>query len=166
MRPMRLGKRAVTDPARIRKIIEDTQVLRIGAQDAGGMFIVPVNFGFSWLEGSPLPSFYVHSAHEGRKAEAFSHAGATVAIELDCDRGNITGGYSCSYSRSYASIMGTGTVRKVEDDAERRYALELIMAHAAPEAPVAFTAEGLLRVAIFRIDPIELSAKERLPKVR
>ncbi len=166
MRAMRLGKREVADGDAIREIIDSCQVLRIGAVDEEGMFIVPVNFGFRWNgpEGDPRASFYVHSAREGRKAEAFrAHgaAGTPVAFELDRDGGTISGDYSCAYSRAYASVMGTGVMVPVEDEDERLRGLELIMRHTAPGAPVSFSPAGLGRVAVFRLDARELTAKRR-----
>ena len=164
MREMRLHKRAVTDADEVRQIIEECQVLRLGLIDEEGMFIVPVNFGYAWDEATGLPRFYVHSAREGRKAEAVLAGGAdgaAAAFELDVDGGNIVGDYSCAYSRAYASVMGCGRVREVVDDAEREEGLRLLMAHAAPGAPAAFTHEGMGRVAIFRLDVDQLSAKRR-----
>ena len=84
MRPMRLGKRAVTDPAQIRAIIEACQVLRLGVVDAEGMFIVPVNFGYVWEADQELPCFYLHSAREGRKADAF-YAGGDRGVPVAFD---------------------------------------------------------------------------------
>lgn len=165
MRPMRLSKREVTDPTRIRQILDEAQVLHIGAQDAEGIFVVPVNFGYRW-DGA-LPRLYLHSAREGRKADALracEAAGLAVAVELECDRGTIEGNYSCAFSRSYASIMGSGTAHEVTDEDEREDALRLIMEHCAPGAEVSFTPAGLERVAVFRIDVVQMSAKERNPK--
>ncbi len=168
MRPMRLAKREITDQSEIRSIVENAQVLHIGAIDAEGMFIVPMNYGYVWDDGADTPTFYLHSAREGRKAEAFCAGGATgvkVALELEEDRGNISGSYACAYSRSFRSIMGEGLVFPVEDAAERVRALEILMAHTAPEAPApSFAPEAVERVAIFRIDVIHLTAKERAPK--
>lgn len=168
MRPMRLTNRQITDSATIRDIVASCQIIRIGATDAEGMFIVPMNYGCAWDKGTELPSFYLHSAREGRKAEAFcagGDAGVKVAFELDEDRGNISGTYACAWSRSYRSIMGEGLIRPIEDDAERLKALELLMAHAAPDAPApAFSPEAVARVAIFRLDATHLTAKERAPK--
>ena len=168
MRPMRLINRQVTDAATIHDIVASCQVIRIGTADAEGVFIVPMNYGYSWDEDAELPTFYLHSAREGRKAEAFcagGAAGAKVAFEMDEDRGNITGSYSCAWSRSYRSIMGEGLIRLVEDEAERVHALELLMAHAAPGAPApTFSSEAMARVAIFRLDATHLTAKERAPK--
>lgn len=171
MRPMRLVKRQVTDAAAIKNIVDSAQVLHVGAMDSDGMFIVPVNYGYRWHkepDGTESLSLYLHSAREGRKAEAFfadGGDGVRVAIELEEDRGNITGTFACAYSRSYRSIMGSGTVFPVEDPAEKERALHLIMEHAAPDMPSpVFTPDAVARVAIFRIDVDTFSAKERAPK--
>lgn len=44
MREMRLKKREITDPKILRKILESCEVVRIGAMDEEGMFIVPMNY--------------------------------------------------------------------------------------------------------------------------
>ena len=41
MREMRLKKREITDPEILREILESCEVVRIGAMDEEGMFIVP-----------------------------------------------------------------------------------------------------------------------------
>ena len=46
MRAMRLQKRAVTEYEDLKEILEACQVVRIGAVDEEGLFIVPVNFGY------------------------------------------------------------------------------------------------------------------------
>ena len=61
-RPMRRQKREVTSPEELRRILEKCQILRIGAMDEEGMFVVPVNYGFEW-EDELLR--YFHSAKEG-----------------------------------------------------------------------------------------------------
>lgn len=141
MRPMRLIKRQVTDADAIKDIVDSAQVLHVGAMDGDGMFVVPVNYGYRWhkeRDGAEGLSLYLHSAREGRKAEAFfagGKGGVRVAIELEEDRGNITGTFACAYSRSYRSIMGSGIVFAVDDPSEKEQALRLIMAHAAPDMP-------------------------------
>lgn len=171
MRPMRLIKRQVTDVDAIKDIVDSAQVLHIGAMDGDGMFVVPVNYGYRWhkeRDGAENLSLYLYSSREGRKAEAFfagGKGGVRVAIELEEDRGNITGTFACAYSRSYRSIMGSGIVFAVDDPSEKEQALRLIMAHAAPDMPSpVFMPDALARVAIFRIDVDTLSAKERAPK--
>ena len=43
MREMRLKKREITDPEILREILESCEVVRIGAMDEEGMFIVPMD---------------------------------------------------------------------------------------------------------------------------
>ena len=165
MRPMRRANRQITDPAEVRALIERCHTVRVGAVDEDGVFVVPLNFGYEWVGGRLV--LYLHSASEGRKAEAFSR-GPRVAIEMVVELGVITGGYACAYSFSYQSIMGSGLISPVANVDEKRRALELIMRHMAPGAPrdssgkFSFSDEAVERVAIFRIDVDELAAKQRL----
>lgn len=165
MRPMRRANRQITDSAEVRALIERCHTVRVGAVDEDGVFVVPLNFGYEWVGGRLV--LYLHSASEGRKAEAFSR-GPRVAIEMDVELGVITGGYACAYSFSYQSIMGSGLISPVANVDEKRRALELIMRHMAPDAPrnssgkFSFSDEAVERVAIFRIDVDELAAKQRL----
>ena len=51
MREMRLKKREITDPEILREILESCEVVRIGAMDEEGMFIVPMNYGYDTCMG-------------------------------------------------------------------------------------------------------------------
>ncbi len=167
MSKMRLWKREVTDPAQIRGILEDCTVIRLGCQDAEGLFIVPVNYGYEFAPGEAL-RFYFHSAKEGRKAAAFA-AHPEVAIELDCQDGLICGDYACGYSMAYRSIMGTGTVKKLESDEDKIRGLTLLMEHCAPGActpgvPIDFHKNELDAADIYCVEVREFSAKMRQSK--
>ena len=67
MRKMRLAKREIQEKKRLMEILEQAKVLRIGTMDQEGIYIVPVNYGYSWEEGEPL-RFYIHSAKKGEKS--------------------------------------------------------------------------------------------------
>ena len=66
---MRLKKREVTDKKVLEEILEECDVVRIGAVDEEGMFIVPVNFGYDFDTGEETTRLvlYFHGAAEGRK---------------------------------------------------------------------------------------------------
>lgn len=55
MGEMRLKKREIKDKMILREILEGCDVLRIGAVDQEGMFIVPVNFGYDFDTGKEPP---------------------------------------------------------------------------------------------------------------
>lgn len=166
-RPMRRAKREINDPGQLRAIIDACQTVRIGTVDAEGMFIVPMSFGYNWEldpDDTPHLTLWLHSAEEGRKADAFNADGdaeAPVALEMDCEDGVITGDYSCAYSFAYRSIMGSGRIHLVHDRHEKLRGLDRIMAHLAPGAPVAFSDEAIARVAVWRVDVERFTGKQR-----
>lgn len=163
---MRLAKREVVDDAELRSIVERARVVRIGYTDAEGLAIVPMNYGYEWHEAEgagPTCTFWLHSAAEGRKAEAWAQ-GASVALELDVEGGVTTGSYACAYSYAYESIMAWGRVEPVADPAEKLRGLGLIMAHMAPGAPASFSDEAVARVAVWRVDVERMTGKRREAK--
>ena len=130
---MRRAEKEVKDLEQLEEILRDCNTVRIGTQDAEGMFIVPVNYGY----------------REGRKAAAFRRGGA-VAFEMDCGHQLMTAEQACSYSCAYRSIMGSGTIRELTEPQEKYEALNAIMRHMTgrnwemPEPAVA-------RVSVFAI---------------
>ena len=165
MRPMRLLKREITDPEILREIIEECDVVRIGASESDGIFVVPVNYGYdlSFQNGKADLKLYIHGAGEGRKAEAFA-SNPLVAVEMDRMVSVISGDYTCSYSCAYQSIMGNGSIRRLDGKQEKIYALTRIMEHMAPEAEIQFSPEMLARTAVFQINVDSFTGKERKQK--
>ena len=165
MREMRLKKREITDPEILREFLESCEVVRIGAMDEDGMFIVPMNYGYEIQEekGSLQVCLYLHGAKEGRKAAAFA-TNPRVAVEMDYNHEVITGDYTCAYSYAYRSIMGNGTITEVTEPEAKIKGLEKIMAHLAPGAKIAFLPEMVERVAVWRIDINTFTGKERKRK--
>lgn len=147
---MRRAEKEVKDLEQLEEILRDCNTVRIGTQDAEGMFIVPVNYGYDLTEGQL--TLYLHSAQEGRKAAAFRRGGA-VAFEMDCGHQLMTAEQACSYSCAYRSIMGSGTIRELTALEEKRTALNAIMVHMTgrewklPEEQVGRTAVFALRAA-------------------
>ena len=99
MRTMRLKKREIRDKEVLRDLIDGCSVVRIGAADEEGMFIVPVNYGYEILEkedGTLDWKMAFHSEAQGRKAEAFEKEPDT-AMELDREGGEHSGEMISTY---------------------------------------------------------------------
>lgn len=156
---MRRKEREIQDPQQLEAILKACSVVRIGAQDEEGLFVVPVNFGYQ-LEGEKL-TLYVHSAMEGRKAAAF-RKGGTVAFEMDCGHALRTADTACGHSYTYQSIMGTGMVAEVRDTAEKQRALGVIMAHLTGQA-WEVPSQGAERTAVFAIHVTAWTGKANQP---
>lgn len=167
-RPMRQASRQVRNVDQLRAIVEACRTVRIGAFDEEGLFIVPMSFGYDWADpetpgnNAPTPrlALWVHSAPEGRKADAFNRGGR-VAIEMDVEDGVIPGPYACAYSFAYRSIMGTGTIHRIQGADAKRYGLTRIMNHLAPEASAGFTDQALAKTNIYCIDIDTFTGKQR-----
>ena len=153
---MRRADREVTDPKQLEEILRECTAVHIGAQDGAGLFVVPMNYGYS-LEGGNL-TLYLHSAQEGRKVAAF-RAGGTVAFEMDGRHALRTADTACAHSYSYRSIMGSGTIRELTDPQEKRAALERIMEHMTGRADWEFPAASLERTAVFALEAAEWTGK-------
>ncbi|MDE5898078.1 MAG: pyridoxamine 5'-phosphate oxidase family protein [Treponemataceae bacterium] len=145
-----------TDEAEIRHILEQSACVRLGLNDGGRVYIVPMNFGFDY-DGGAL-TLYFHSAGEGRKIDLLRKT-RRAAFEMDCDLSLQTGRIACEYSEFYRSLMGEGTVEFLEDGAEKRRALDKIMLHAAGKDGWTYPESMVRRVCIFTVTATELSCK-------
>ena len=102
---MRRQDREVTDPQRIREIIDACAVCRLGLYDGEEVYIVPLNFGYAQQGGRW--TLYFHGAHEGRKMELLRRK-PTVSFEMDAHFALLPGPNACQYSARYQCVMGTG----------------------------------------------------------
>ena len=122
---MRRANREIKDLNEIKKIVDGCKVLRIATKDEEGLYVVPLNFGYSCENGKF--TFYFHSAKEGRKIDAFK-ADEQVAFEMDCEHKLVVAEKACGYSYKFASVIGTGAITFLEGK-EKLNALSILMKH-------------------------------------
>jgi len=147
MRAMRRKDRAVTDPIELRNILDICNICRIAYQDAEGLTIVPLNFGYVYDDNLTL---YFHSAKAGRKFDAFQTPQA-VAFEMDGAHRLIEGEEACDYSYRFLSIIGNGIISNVEEMDEKINALKSLMRHET-KRDFEIDSEMANKVAIFRLE--------------
>lgn len=70
MRAMRRKDREVTNPIDLKNILDICNICRVAYQDAEGMTIVPMNFGYVYDDHLSL---YFHSAKLGVSSMPFKH---------------------------------------------------------------------------------------------
>ena len=155
---MRRHDREVAEQHRIDEIIESCEVLRLGLNAEDGSYIVPLNFGY--LPGTPA-KFYFHGAKEGRKVTMIGE-GAKAGFELDTGHRLGTAELGCKHTYFYQSVIGTGSVKPVEDLEEKKQALRLIMAHYRKDRAFAFADQQAEAVAVFCLTAEQLSCKEHV----
>ena len=159
MRPMRRQDRAVTDPEKIRAVIDACEVCRLGFQDGRGVYVVPVNFGHAVEDGRHV--FYFHGAAEGRKLDLVRRNG-WAGFELDTGYQLQGAEEACGYTAAFRSVIGEGPIRVVEDPSEKRRGLAAIMRQSTGRGDWTFPAGAVDAVCVLRLEAEELSCKEHL----
>lgn len=154
---MRRKDREITDPDQIRQIIQASLCCRLGFCDRGQAHIVPMNFGYEEENGRQI--FYFHSAAEGRKIDLIG-GGASVGFELDTNFQLHPAEKACEFSAAFQSVIGTGHISIVEDEAQKRHGLQCIMAHLSGRDGWDFSQEMVDRIAVLQLEVEMLSCKE------
>ncbi len=158
---MRRKDREITRIEDILSIVDRAKVLRLGLFDDNFPYIVPLHFGYEYAEGKLI--FYMHSAKEGHKLDLIRR-NQNVCIELDCDTELISGGdIPCSYSSSFASLIGRGLAEIVADEQEKVRGLYLLMKNQTGRE-FEITTQMASAVAVIKVVVCDFSAKSK-PKV-
>jgi nitroimidazol reductase NimA-like FMN-containing flavoprotein (pyridoxamine 5'-phosphate oxidase superfamily) len=123
---MRRKDREIEDREAVEAILREADACRLGFAVENVPYIVTLNFGYAW-EGE-FPMLYFHCAREGRKLDMMRQ-NPRVCFELDAEHELVIGPAPCDFGMKFASIVGYGRLRELEDDSERRRALELLMRH-------------------------------------
>ena len=124
---MRRKEKEIANKNEIEAIIYKSQVCRLGLADEGSPYIVPLCFGYR------NNTLYFHSAKEGRKIEILKR-NHRVCFEFDIDAQIHAGETACAWGMNYRSVIGYGTASFVDDPADKRKALDIIMGQYADGA--------------------------------
>ena len=160
---IRRQDRILTDRARIEEVLAQAKVLRLGVVDEGRSYVVPLHYGYEWVEAEGKASlvFYAHGAAEGRKIEVLKK-NPKVFVEIDYDMTVVANDpdIPCTFGAEYASLMGDATATILTDTEEKIHGLKVLMKtqtgrdFAIPEQMAAVT-------AVFKIEGPGYSAKSR-----
>lgn len=156
---MRRIDREITNAAIIDKYITDCNCCRLGFNDNGKVYIVPLNFGFV-AEGGKR-TFYFHGAFEGRKIDLIKATGY-AAFELDYNYRLQVFDAADECTAAFRSIIGDGKISIVEDVVEKRFGLLALMEQATGRKNWDITDETLGEVCIFKLEVAEIACKEHL----
>ena len=154
---MRRKDREIKDANCIAAFIAKEQILRIAFYDEGDIYIVPINYGYSYDEQY---TFYFHGAKAGRKYELAKKT-PKVGFEIDGDYTLLTGEIACDFSATFQSVIGTGHLFLVEDIAEKITGLNTIMKQTTSKSEWNYSEEMLDVVAVFKLVVDKLSCKAK-----
>lgn len=159
---MRRAERKIEDEQQIGELLKECKVCRIGLNDNGRVYIVPLNFGYCYEEGKL--TLYFHCAKEGRKLDIIKE-NPLAGFEMDCRHDLVTGKLACQHSYHYASMIGNGEVHIITDKEEKNKALGLLMHHMTGKQFEEFDVNPKLEqaVTVIKLEATEFSCKQYLP---
>lgn len=153
---MRRPKREIKETEEICQVINECKVCRLGLNDNGAVYIVPVNFGYTYEEGKFI--FYFHSAKVGRKMEVLKES-PKACVELDCRHGLMEAEKPCGHSYYFASFIGSGTAVIEEDAQEKLKGLKIIMKHQTGREFDNFEEKWVNAAAVVKIEVSDYACK-------
>ena len=119
---MRRKDKEIKDKDQIEQIVQDARVCHLALADNGQPYVVPLNFGYR------DNTVYFHSARQGRKIDMLT-ANPRVCLEFSTVLELVRGETNCEWGQRFKSVIAFGDARLVEDETEKREALDIIMAH-------------------------------------
>ncbi len=153
---MRRSEREVTDEKRINEIIDKADIIRLGLNDDGEVYIVPMNFGYKY-DGKY--TFYFHSAIEGRKIDIIK-MNPKASFELDVDYALKVGESACAHTAYFSSVMGVGEIEFIVDSEEKKFAIDELMYHHTKTRNHKFDEKAFSHIKVFKLKVEKLSCKQ------
>ena len=155
---MRRKDKEIVDEKVMVSIIEKAIICRVGMCWQNEPYVIPMNFGYQ------DKNIYLHSAREGRKLDILRN-NDKVCIEFDVDVKLVQSQEACETSMKYKSVLIFGTAVILEDTAEKKRALDIIMHHYyyhnSPSV-FHFPEDVLEKVIIIKVKIEEMTGKESL----
>ena len=149
---MRRAEREIKDRSTIEEILRRATVCRLAVCDGNVPYVVPLSFGYRDNR------LYFHSAPEGRKMETIK-ANPHVCFEVDVDHEIVPGEIPCGWTVRYRSVIGFGKARLLEDVAQKKRALDIILGHYG-RGPFEYPEGAIDEVAVVVIEIDSLTGKQ------
>jgi uncharacterized protein len=152
---MRRNDKEITDQNLIESIIREAPVCRIALADENRPYIIPMNFGFR------DHCLYLHSAREGKKIDII-RKNNQVCFEVDLVKEIVPSEDACNWSVKYQSVIGSGNASIIDGIAEKRAALNIIMAKYSAKSSFEYPNKSINNVLIIKIEITSLTGKSSL----
>ncbi len=154
--PMRRKDRLITDETIIRHILDTCSIIHLGLYDEDRIFVVPVNYAYTYEEGHL--TLYFHGAAAGLKHDILTKR-KEVGFEIDNGGTLVPNDRDPSdFTSHYESLIGSGKVTELTDVEEKKQTVSLFMKHYSPK-DWTITDAMVLHAAVYRLDVDEFQAK-------
>lgn len=149
---MRRDEREITDPADIDAILTQERVMYIALSSDNVPFVLPVFYVWNGT------SLYFHSARSGSKI-AIMKKNPAICFAISHYGGVVEDALACNYEARHRTVIGTGQVHFVQDDAEKIAMLHQLMAGFSDKT-FTFPSANLTATQVIRIDIASMKGKQ------
>ncbi len=149
---MRRYEKQIRSRPEMEEIISRSTVCRLAMTDGDRPYLVPLCFGYR------NGSLFFHSALQGRKVDILKR-NPNVCFAFDIDQEVTAAERACGWSMRYRSVVGFGKARIVEEEDDKRKALEIIMENYSA-GKHSFDDSEVSSVLIIRVDIEEMTGKK------
>lgn len=155
---MRRSDRQVSDRKELIEIMKSCTVCRLGLNDDGYPYILPLNFGLS-DDGDKI-RLYFHSALQGHKVELIKKDNrASFEMDSEHELKYIEEKGYCTYN--FSSVMGKGTIKILENEDEKIDALKKLMNQYHPDKNAYFNPAAIPRTLVYVLEVTEITGKKK-----
>lgn len=150
---MRRSDKEIKDPETIHRIIKETDVCRIALSDGKKPYIVPMNFAYK------DNTLYFHSATEGQKIDIL-RKNNQVCFQMDIKTELVISEIPCNWGMKYLSVVGFGKAQIIDDDTEKKAALDILMSKYSSENSFEYSDEAICKVMVIKVEIEKMTGKK------
>ncbi len=153
-------EKEVRELAGILKTVDSCDTCRLGLVDGNRAYIVPLCFGYTFLNGKF--TFYFQSRLDEKKTariKAAEEAAEEITFQMDANHCMLPVGGS-EYTMLYSSAFGCGRPVFLNGEEEKRTALKHILAHYIPGKFAEDQNSLPENACIFKLEVTELTCRE------
>ncbi len=156
---MRRTDREIKDVDEMLDIIRRGDACHLALVDQGEPYIVALNYGFEWIDGSL--SLYFHCAASGKKLDIIKKNN-TAGFMIDLDHELVTGDNGCSWGMKFKSVAGKGGIEVATDEEERKAGIDLIMNHYSGRTGFTYDSKVMAVTVVLRLSVSEITGKKKI----
>lgn len=148
---MRRKDKQINDIAAIEDILGRATVCRLGLCEGSRPYVVPLCFGY---EENAL---YFHCAGQGKKLDIL-RKNNNVCFEVDINHELVEADKACDWGMKYRSVIGFGKAVFIEDDKQKRKALDVIMQQYS-DGTFEYPADAIENIVVIKVEIESMTGK-------
>jgi len=149
---MQKKEKEINNIEEINAIIAKAKVCRLAMVNGDTPYVVPLSFGYH------NNTLYFHGATEGQKIKII-RKNPNICFEFDQLFETLVSETACKWSMKYQSIIGFGKAILIEEQEEKRTALEIIMSQYSNQE-FQFPDDMLKATAVIKVEIESMTGKQ------